>query len=901
MQQIIISLISMLLLFITGCQDERFIADDNNVPEGFVKVIADRSSLVFGKQEMMTRAGETDQERIIRNGKFFVFEEGATGLENSSKLIEVRNVNTNTGSAVLMERDNNVTIVCYMNLPDDSWSDFDAATGLTNATGIPSKEYTWQDFQTSIEKQIVYSPSNKMLKNTDSGFLPLVGYLHHTKIQPATGGIALNVMLKFLYARIDLTLGTSSTETLEEIMVVNPASVPGATSDKFINNTTHTVISSGGSKTIQGFYTYSTNPTISPNIKGSELVFKVKRGTAYRYYKLLLRYKEPANADFSYDLREGVKYTISIKSLDSEGYASLQEAINLPPANIDYDILIDDSSAVFITNGQYYIGFEQEKYQVNPVYKSHMLYSESSGVLPTTGTAKQFVDVVLTIGTSVDSNIDISNILTKEIILPAGVEVVETDLPEGFSTKANLFDTFGTKKLRLSMPNDLVSESISIAFGELTFQILLECADRFFNITDYTDAQFVNYLTGLADGDGGITGLRVANCYICPPLTVSDAIYYIPVDNRINEFWSNNYAGNISGRIDEEDWTIVSSDFAIETSWYDGTSINGLKIEKAISPSNLNAIKVVIPAHFEHQNVVVNVKKNNIVIWSWHLWITDYNPYVTNTLINGIYQYPVVNKTLQVELTQNGELHRYQDGRDGNGVNGSMNIWSASGLYKDKFIMDRYIGATAATYAGHGLSLNNNSIGKGALFYQYGRKDPFPGGAGKHANGSVYEPLKKAGAVDFIYVINNPKEYITEGSNWNSNTSSSPADTWYWNDRSITNVASTKNKSIFDPCPLGWRIPFNGTISNFNATTFTVVDRGRQYTAVNAIFPVLGSRLNSSGNLYASAANGYYWSVSPSNGSSAYYLRFYSNSAYAVEPSVPNSRSHAFPIRPVQE
>lgn len=58
----------------------------------------------------------------------------------------------------------------------------------------------------------------------------------------------------------------------------------------------------------------------------------------------------------------------------------------------------------------------------------------------------------------------------------------------------------------------------------------------------------------------------------------------------------------------------------VETAWSDGANRSGLKIEKAIYLSNYNTPK-------RRQCEI-----NDIVVWSWHFWISDYNPYVTKIL-----------------------------------------------------------------------------------------------------------------------------------------------------------------------------------------------------------------------------------------------------------------------------
>ena len=79
-------------------------------------------------------------------------------------------------------------------------------------------------------------------------------------------------------------------------------------------------------------------------------------------------------------------------------------------------------------------------------------------------------------------------------------------------------------------------------------------------------------------------------------------------------------------------------------------------------------------------NALVAVKKTSAptlddVLWSWHLWVTDYDPYVEMPPVADKYIYDVPN----------GEIHRYAD-------KSGQTLW-ASGDYADGFIMDRNLGA----------------------------------------------------------------------------------------------------------------------------------------------------------------------------------------------------------------
>ena len=95
-------------------------------------------------------------------------------------------------------------------------------------------------------------------------------------------------------------------------------------------------------------------------------------------------------------------------------------------------------------------------------------------------------------------------------------------------------------------------------------------------------------------------------------------------------------------------------------------------------------------------------------LWSWHLWITDYAPEYTTAWKEGVYAYPV----------EGGSVHRYPGNSSG------THIWDTK--YRNKYIMDRNLGAFAANSSG-----GRNAYG---FYYQFGRKDPFP-----HSGTALYD------------------------------------------------------------------------------------------------------------------------------------------------------------------
>lgn len=175
------------------------------------------------------------------------------------------------------------------------------------------------------------------------------------------------------------------------------------------------------------------------------------------------------------------------------------------------------------------------------------------------------------------------------------------------------------------------------------------------------------------------------------------------------------------------------------------------------------ALKVTTGAR--QGNAVVAVKgENGEIKWSWHLWVTDYDP----------------------------------DEPDMTNVIGG------------KTFMDRSLGQMYNKFV-------DKDLGTMGLHYQWGRKDPFPGpyqwtsdmpdpkvGA-YDADGNLIHPTKKFDNqtihLSLAYSVKDPFNYMAT----TSATYSDEVTTEMWGGGISFDVYT--GKTVFDPCPPGWRVP----------------------------------------------------------------------------------------------
>ena len=236
---------------------------------------------------------------------------------------------------------------------------------------------------------------------------------------------------------------------------------------------------------------------------------------------------------------------------------------------------------------------------------------------------------------------------------------------------------------------------------------------------------------------------------------------------------------------------------------------------------------------FKEGNAVIAAKDaSGTILWSWHIWLTD--------------------------QPQGQEYYNNA---------GTM--------------MDRNLGATSAT---------PGDVGALGLLYQWGRKDPFLGSSSISSSTQVKSTITWPSAVSsnssngtIAYATANPTTFIEyNSSNYD----------WYYTGSSSTDntrwTTSESNKSIYDPCPAGWRVPDGGSTGVWSKAkgsssrfshTYNSLSEGMNFSgkfgsASTIWYPASGCRVYYDGSLFDVGYYGYYWSASPTSGK-AYGLLFY--------------------------
>lgn len=243
-------------------------------------------------------------------------------------------------------------------------------------------------------------------------------------------------------------------------------------------------------------------------------------------------------------------------------------------------------------------------------------------------------------------------------------------------------------------------------------------------------------------------------------------------------------------------------------------------------------------ASMNQGNAVIAAKIDGVVAWSWHIWATDYRLGEGDVTINSNVFMPYNLGWCHFNpLTVNTYAERKCKVKF---------IQSGS----DEAVVQDVISSKAIITEPYG---GNNA------YYNWGRKDPFPGcednrasvGAAKTTYGNWSIVLDDKHSYD--EAIQNPGVLYSSFDDWRK-TSDDKA----WN---------TSVKTIYDPSPVGYCVPEITVFNGFSLDAAVAASDNKGYLWGDLFLPVTGQR-DELGELYgfnssASRSRGWYWSASP--------------------------------------
>ena len=354
------------------------------------------------------------------------------------------------------------------------------------------------------------------------------------------------------------------------------------------------------------------------------------------------------------------------------------------------------------------------------------------------------------------------------------------------------------------------------------------------------------------------------------------------------EDW-NNIGGGTGG--DEGD-SEGGEDDGIDLSLYTDLSADGTANCYLVQAAGNYKFKAVIG---NSNNTVGNVKKVEVL---WETFGTDVMPNVGDLIAEVGYKNGYVYFTTADEFKTGNASIAVRNSKSL--ILWSWHIWYSEEGWSDQIypnnagtMMDRNLGATSAT---------PGNVGALGLLYQWGRKDPFLG----LCSISVKTPAVSTGTWSVVsgqhsvaYADENPITYISNnGDDWCSQNGEDYALRWQEN-----------KKSLYDPCPYGYRVPKGGengfwamalgTSDNFSTKSyFDAVNKGYILPLADgkttAWYPDAGYRCN----LTSYFSGGCYWSASVNTYNSAYALDCNQSNIF---PAKYNTRSYGYSVRCIKE
>lgn len=323
-----------------------------------------------------------------------------------------------------------------------------------------------------------------------------------------------------------------------------------------------------------------------------------------------------------------------------------------------------------------------------------------------------------------------------------------------------------------------------------------------------------------------------------------------------------------------------------------------------------NSYIVSAPGVYDfNASVIGNGAKGIIDTTDFHTTDVAINPASAELLWQDIAE-PISNVTYNPQTKRISFLYTGTEGNaviaakdDSGNIIWSWHIWGtdtpAEIIYGQDagVMMDRNVGAISAT---------PGDVGAIGLLFQWGRKDPFIGAGSISSNSRGKTTITWPGAVysstdngTINYTINHPTTFIKYNSSNN--------DWFYTGDGTTNNTRWNTKKTIYDPCPVGWRVPNGGPDNiwekaNFaNAYTYHSNYYGLTFPeAMNTWYPLTGYISYSSGNLTGVGSNGGIWSCTPADGAKIY--EFDIQGGYTIVPASPTeSRAYGGAVRCIKD
>lgn len=410
---------------------------------------------------------------------------------------------------------------------------------------------------------------------------------------------------------------------------------------------------------------------------------------------------------------------------------------------------------------------------------------------------------------------------TKSIPLKWKLETVESDGNGGYTV--------------INRPNWIQSLA-ETATGAYNFACRLTSIKDYVNIDAHNEvlksATPVQGCYNLSNPTGEAAVLNTANCYIVnAPGTYSfPLVYGNAIKNGTDNkgAYTSTLSSNALKKFKNHRDAAITSPYIYENSgcepadavlvWQDAEN---LVADVALTDGGHNITFRVDAATIRQGNAVIAVRDaSGTIMWSWHIWVTDYVPRLEPT---ADFYDPTVTQRDKVVTNHEGKQFVMMPVNVG-WCDGVTSVWSPRSVLLRFTQID-----TGKTIF---FTIRQNGHTKlqpgNATYYQFGRKDPMlpadkDGNNKNYWSGGNYEFSMETTAASLGTSIMNPFTMYVYSSSGNKG--------WYEEPDNIRNFWSAENnerysktsmlnseigvKTVYDPSPVGYQVPPSGAFTGF--------------------------------------------------------------------------------------
>lgn len=296
-------------------------------------------------------------------------------------------------------------------------------------------------------------------------------------------------------------------------------------------------------------------------------------------------------------------------------------------------------------------------------------------------------------------------------------------------------------------------------------------------------------------------------------------------------------------------------------------------------------------------NAIVAVRdKDKNIIWSWQIWVTDYNP-----------------NQQTYQLTASGKTHQIYMRSIGGVVGGDVTT------FKERSVKVRFSQTDVpdgleplqkiVEFTQTGITISTPDC---STYYQWGRKDPMISDIKQWYDGSHQEltalTLKSVGADIPSGELYETASILHPDVFWTSDHNFSYQHTNLWN----MNLSTTSSvKTVYDPSPVGSLVPDRNLFRDLTTgSTLTYLPEASgtkragfyiSHGGIELWFPSLGYRGGPTGSSTDQHHLGEYWSCTPVGRAEAGALVLTNSDGTPSSSIEQEPRAHGFGVRPVLE